>query len=287
MNEQQSSVRKVVQRSCSSNLGRAAGNFGQISNNGEIPIVLCPRKRTIISGPFITIPTGVTAILTSSGADMGEVPPGTLFAPPWVKVVYMVPNQACTYNYDVVACPTADNVMVEVDVTLVFRISHARNFCLRLGAQKFDDMLKAVCEEAIRSMVRKINHKVVYELRGSGAGELLAIIKKKFENFGVTFDNATITQVLLPNDVAEALQRITQLSQQMKEHVKSHEFEVKQMNDKHDLALQELNLEHERIKAELKAEKERLRIDLSRQQEEMEKKKELASSKQNKITVLV
>ena len=271
---QQYSVRKVVQERCSSNLTRAISAFGTISPSGTIPIVLCPRKRGL--SLFITIPTGVTAILASSGADMGEVPPGTHFAPPWVHVLYMVPNQACTYNYDVVACPTEDNVMVEVDLTLVFRITNARQFCLGLGAKKFDDMLKAVCEEAIRTMVRKANHKVVYELRGSAGDELLNIMNKAFQEFGIIFVNSTITNVLLPNEVAAALQRITQLNQNIKEHKKSHEFEVKRLNDEHDLSLQELRLQNERMEAELEAEKVRLVIDLDTKKAEMEKQKELA-----------
>ena len=271
---QQHSVRKVVQTRCSSNLTRAAGEFGQIAPNGAIPIVLCPRRRKF--GLFITIPTGVTAILASSGADKGEVPPGTHFAPPWVNCVYMVPNQACTYNYDVVACPTQDNVMVQVDITLVFRITNARQFCFTLGAQKFDDMLKAVCEEAIRTKVRGVNHKVVYELRGSASDELLTVMNKAFGNFGVIFVNSTITNVLLPKDVASALERITQLNQKIKEHKKSHEFEVKRLNDEHDLSLQELTLQNERMIAELEAEKQRLVIDMETKKSEMEKQKELA-----------
>ena len=270
----QYSVRKVVQQRCSSDLSRASGLFGQIAANGSIPIVLCPRKRTF--GLFITIPTGVTAILASNGADMGELPPGTHFAPPWVRVLYMVPNQACTYNYDVVACPTQDNVMVEVDVTLVFRITNARQFCFGLGAQKLDDMLKAVCEEAIRSMVRDVNHKVVYELRGNASDDLLNIMNKAFTKFGIIFVNSTVTNVLLPKEVAGPLQQITQLNQNIKEHKKSHEFEVKQLNDKNDLTLQEIKLKNERMEAELEAEKVRLVIDLETKKTEMEKRKELS-----------
>lgn len=272
----QNSVRKVVQMRCTSDLTRAKDLFGVISSDGSIPLVLCPKKRGPLSGPFITIPTGVTAIM-GSPKDMGEVLPGTRFVPqPWVRCYYMCPNQACTYNYDVVNCPTSDNVMVEVDITFVFRITEARKFCLTLGAQKFDEMLKAVCEEAIRTMVRETNHKEIYELRGSGADHLMNILNSRFQDFGILFVNATITNVVLPSDVAGALQRITALDQKMKEHVKSHEFELKKLNDTYDLKLQELRLGHERMAAELEAEKQRLRIDLEAKQAEAEKHKELA-----------
>ena len=274
MNHDQRSVRTVMQVQCTSDLQRAAALFGQIDENGCIPIVLCPRPR--LFGLFITIPTGVTAICASSGADMGDIPPGTHIAPPWVRVMFLVPNQACTYNYDVVSCPTQDNVMVEVDVTLVFRIVNARQFCLGLGAQKFDDMLKAVCEEAIRTQVRNITHKVVYELRGSGADQLLNTVNKKFESFGVVFVNATITNVLLPDDVASALQRITQLDQKLKEQIKSQEFEIKKLNDQYDLSIEKLKLHLEREQVALSAKKERLVIESETRKAVILKHKEIA-----------
>mmetsp|Transcript_4054 Transcript_4054/g.9209 ORF Transcript_4054/g.9209 Transcript_4054/m.9209 type:complete len:241 (-) Transcript_4054:6-728(-) len=101
-------------------------------------------------------------------------------------------------------------------------------------------------------------------------------MNKAFGNFGVIFVNSTITNVLLPKDVASALERITQLNQKIKEHKKSHEFEVKRLNDEHDLSLQELTLQNERMIAELEAEKQRLVIDMETKKSEMEKQKELA-----------
>eukprot|EP01095_Lingulamoeba_sp_RSL-Kostka_P005971 TRINITY_DN1828_c0_g1_i3.p1 TRINITY_DN1828_c0_g1~~TRINITY_DN1828_c0_g1_i3.p1 ORF type:complete len:409 (+),score=175.71 TRINITY_DN1828_c0_g1_i3:113-1339(+) len=274
--QKQVSVSRVIQQNCSSDLQQALGLFGNINQDGSLPIVLTPNSRPF-GKAWITIPSGVTAVVTSKGKDVGDIAPGTHFAPPYWRVMYIVPNQACTYNYDVVSSPTQDNVMVEVDVTLVFRISDARTFCYSLGAQKFDEMLKAVCEEAIRSMVRIVDHKDVYELRGSGAAdELLNVVNEKFKTFGITFVNSTITNVLLPEDVAESLQQITILNQKMNEEEKTHEFNLKKIKDDHEMKLQDLKLQMQRKLQDLEAEKQRIEIEMDVKRAEANKQKELA-----------
>jgi regulator of protease activity HflC (stomatin/prohibitin superfamily) len=60
-----------------------------------------------------------------------------------------VTNQSCSYNAPVKMCPTSDNVMVQVDVTVVFNISRPREFCYNLGAMKFDALLAGAVEEGI------------------------------------------------------------------------------------------------------------------------------------------
>ena len=181
------------------------------------------------------------------------------------------------------ACPTKDNVMVEVDVTLVFRITNATDFVYKLGAAKFDEGLKAVAEEAIRSMVRMIPHHNIYELRGSGADELLSILNEKFDIFGVSFVNSTITDVKLPDEVAEALQNSTMVDQRLREHERNHEFQLKLVNDKHDLELKDLILSNERFEQSMNAEMERTAIDLDAKCLEIDRKRQLAKIEAEKL----
>ena len=232
---------------------------------------------------FLTVPTGVSAVVQRSGATIGEWKPGMHFAPPQYRVVAMTPRQACTFNYDVLACPTKDNVMVEVDVTLVFRITSATEFVYKLGACKFDEGLKAVAEEAIRSMVRLIPHHNIYELRGSGADELLSVLNDKFSMFGISFVNATITDVKLPSEVAEALQNSTMVDQRLREHERKHEFQLKLVHDKHDLELKDLILSNERFEQSMNADMERTSIDLDAKCLEVDRKRKLAAIEASKL----
>lgn len=279
----QNSVKKVIQVPCGTDFPKTIEKFNQISQNGEIPIVLCPRPRNFWNF-FVTVPTGVSAIITHRGADAGDILPGRFFYPPWKKVLWLVTKKACTYNYDIVNCPTEDNVKVEVDVTLVFRINDANKFCTKLGAVKMDEQLKAVSEEAIRTMVRNVRCDDIYELRGSANDELLKVMNLKFNDFGVVFVSSTITNVKLPKQVADALSNITSLSQKLKEYNKKHIFDMNKMENTYNYKLDGLKLNQDKKLQELYCKRERLDIDIDVNRQELEKTYELLNIETLKTT---
>jgi len=273
----QYSITKTVQRQCSTDLMEAASMFGRIDSDGSTPLVLIPDYRFCCNF-VIRIPSGVYAIVTRFGEDQGEWAAGLRYAPPWYRVAFLVTRQSCTYNYPVSYCPTKDNVMVKVDITLVFRIDKAQDFVYRLGATKFDDMLQGVAEEAIRSTVRSTDHTSIYEIRGSTTREhLLDVLNKKFKTFGVIFTDASITSVELPPDLATTLQRATTYDAQMREQIRKQEYSLKVLNDNNDLALNELNLKNDRMEAEQNSKKDRIIIDLDKKKFESEQKKNFMS----------
>lgn len=116
------------------------------------------------------------------------------------RVAFLVSQQSCAYNAPVKNCPTKDNVMVQVDLAIIFRITDASKFVYDLGALKFDELLAAATEESIRGLVRGTPHDRIYELRGSKASKFLGELNKKFDKFGVTFSDATITAVSVSFD---------------------------------------------------------------------------------------
>jgi len=118
------------------------------------------------------IPSGVFALMTRSGRYVGVYEAGRHMLPPWYKIAYMVTRQSTAYNAPVKNCPTADNVMVKVDLLLVFHVEDPEAFVYKLGAEKFGDLLSSSAEEAIRGLVRSTTHDKAYELRGQGAGEM-------------------------------------------------------------------------------------------------------------------
>jgi len=273
-------VRQIIQKSCSTDLDEAIADFNEIDPQGRTPLVLVPAGRCCLSY-MMKIPSGVGAVVQRFGADCGEFTPGLHFLPSWYRVVYLVTKQSCTYYYAVANCPTKDNVMVKVELTLVFRVINAHTFVYNLGATKFDDALKAVAEEAIRANVRMIKHNHVYELRGSGTDQLLKTLNRKFEVFGLLFSNATIVNVQLPQDLATALENATAYDAKMRQQIRSQEFALKVLNDDNDQQLKTLNLENERLSAGELARKERSLIELQTKQSEYERQKQLAIIKAN------
>jgi len=259
---EQRSVRRVSLARCAANVNTVAERtFSVIDEDGSQPIVLAPKRRSCASS-VLTIPASCACIVQKNGVNLGVWNAGLHCANYQYDAVFVVSKQTTTYNYDIVECPTHDNVMVEVDITLSFKIFDAEAFVYHLGATHFDDLLKAVAEEAIRTLVRSIDHTRIYGLRSSAADILLKILNQTFQDFGVKFNSATVTKCKLPADLDEALESASKINSQMQEQIRSQEFEIKKLNDKADLELKELTLREERVEADLVAKKERTVIEM-------------------------
>ena len=82
---------------------------------------------------FLTVPTGCACIVQRDGVNQGEWTPGRHSANYRHRIAYVVTKHACTYNYNVTNCATRDNVMAEVDLTLVFNIEKPVTFVYKLS----------------------------------------------------------------------------------------------------------------------------------------------------------
>jgi len=258
---EQRSVRNVVQRKCGANIAVEAKRlFDLIDEGGNQPIVLIPKKRKGVK-MFLTIPAGCACIVERNGVKLGEWAPGRHKADWRHRVAFVVTQHTCTYNYTVSDCATRDDVMARVDLTLVFNIDNATTFVYKIGATHFNEMLKAVAEEALRGLVRSIDHTSIYELRSSAADQLLSVLNRTFKEFGVLFVSTTVTNVMLPADLSQCLEEASKIDSQINEATRSQEFKLKQMNDQAELEMKEITLQNERTDADLIAQRERLAIE--------------------------
>lgn len=105
----------------------------------------------------------------------------------------------------------------------MFRINNPRFFVYKLGALKFNALLKAATEESIRGLVRSTPHDKVIDMRGSKAESFLKSLNEKFDEFGVTFNNATIKRVLLPPELEATLEQKTTFDSKQREEIKKHQ----------------------------------------------------------------
>ena len=148
-------------------------------------LVLQP-NRTCSIGFSFTIPSGCYALVTRHGADLDYLdesnvqsatwPAGLHFPyPPWISVSYLVTKQSIILDLPVKACKTKDNVTVNFDTALTFRImgditlgedSHlVRKFVYELKPQGLEQQLRDAQEEAIRALARSLDHTDVYGMR--------------------------------------------------------------------------------------------------------------------------
>eukprot|EP00310_Coccolithus_braarudii_P022130 CAMPEP_0183355166 /NCGR_PEP_ID=MMETSP0164_2-20130417/39391_1 /TAXON_ID=221442 /ORGANISM="Coccolithus pelagicus ssp braarudi, Strain PLY182g" /LENGTH=425 /DNA_ID=CAMNT_0025528195 /DNA_START=39 /DNA_END=1316 /DNA_ORIENTATION=- len=227
---------KCVQREVS-NPTDAAGVFADTSNN-EICIVVIPKDLACCCChfPYLSIPSGYNILWQRWYRHQGQLEPGVKPCWPfWNRVSHMVTQATITYNAPSRQVPTADNVMVDINLSLTFRIEKSTDdayaFVYKLGTTRFDEFLAAEVEEGIRGLVYSVTHDRVNDLREEFAQGMLMALAKKFLPYGVHIRNVKITEVRLPIALQDQLEQTTAFKSRIAEIAKKHENTIRVITD--------------------------------------------------------
>jgi len=179
--------------------------------NRMLPISMRPSRSGMSF--WLSIPQGFKAIVAVHGRHQGVWGAGWHYAPPWVTIPFLVSEAHFVYDTPVKECPTADNVMVTIDISLVVRIDtspgpdgkHAAlfAFCDTLGPQQLSPQLNAFQEEAVRDMARNRRYHEIYDLMDAQHDEQLENTRRglniHFKAFGVEITEIAVTNVHFNN----------------------------------------------------------------------------------------
>lgn len=143
--------------------------------------------------PWFSVPDGCYALVTKFGKDLDYAdnnpvwPPGFYWGSPFVKVANVVTKQSVVFNMPVKGCKTQDNVTVQINLAICFRImgdsrkdedpNLVRNFVYKVTARGLEQQLVDACEEATRSVARTLMHTEVYGLRTDKSGKTAKVLK--------------------------------------------------------------------------------------------------------------
>lgn len=236
-----------------------------VGDSKRVPMVLVPSRMPC--SLFVCVPEGFKAFVASHGKHLDIWEPGFHFAPPWYSITHMVGLQNFVYDTPVKECPTLDNVMVTIDVTLVFHIRPSDDtlmkFVFTCGPEGLDGMLEQVQQDSVRAMVRQRKYNEVYDLMNAAHDEALVGTMKELNNsfadYGVEITQMAVTNVHLPLSIAEDMAQTT---------IYHNQDEYHKLNQQHVLLVIE---NEEREKKEKQAMREKL------EQYEAECKKRLAA----------
>jgi len=133
-----------------------------------------------------TIPSGCYGLVTRHRADIDYMeedggthavwPAGLHFPyPPWVGVSYLITKQSSVFHLVLKDCRTKDNIAVDIDVVLTFRImgdpdlgedsNLVRKFVYELTPGGLERQLRDSVGEIVRASVRSTDHTDIYGLR--------------------------------------------------------------------------------------------------------------------------
>lgn len=235
--------------------------FNRTVEGGKIPLVLIPKYPRIIT-PFMQVPSGLWVLKQKWNAHVGMMDPGLkVFWPAWYRISHIVTKQAVSYSNLVRYCPTSDNVMVDIDISISFQIGpseeDAVRFVYSLGAHRFDELLYSLTEEAIRGLVHSVRHDQVHDLREEFALGMKKDLNVKLKTYGVFIHNVKVTDVALPPALSRTLEETTAFKTRMEEQEKNHENRLRILLNEETQKLTALQKENERAIQDLVAEKAR------------------------------
>ena len=214
----------------------------------------------------MNVPSGYWILYQRWYKNQGSLTPGVKWCWPfYFRVSHIINAATITYSAPSRQVPTADNVMVDINLSLTFAIgptiNDAEAFVYTLGTTRFDEFLSNEVEEGIRGLVYSVTHDRVNDLREEFAQGMLASLSKKFVVFGVQVKNVKITDVALPNDLSRLLEQTTTFRTRIAEVAKRHENSIRVLADEASQKLETIVRTNARRKQDLLAQCQRYEIE--------------------------
>lgn len=246
---------------------------------GQLAVVVIPRSACCFSC-WLNIPSGMFVLEQSWLQDKGAAQPGLkVFWPGWRRISHIVTQGSKTYNAPVQNCPTADNVLVNVDVSITFYIGpgvdEAKKFVYSLGASRLDELLSSQTEEAIRALVYGVPAMRVHDLREEFAIGMLNNLNQTVNRYGVNISNVKITNVKLPNELEQTLQNTASFKTAMEQAEKDHLNDIRLVVDNASLELSGLKQYNQRKVQDMAAAAQRAIVEREEEKTDMQSKIEV------------
>lgn len=185
--------------------------------------------------------------------------------PAWIRISHIVNASTITYNAPATSVPTADNILVDLNCVVTFKIQSqedAKTFVYKLGAARLDAILSAECEEGIRNLVYSTNHKEVLDLAATSdnTAQIKHSLSAKLMHYGVQIVDIVIVKCELPEVLQSRLEGTTTMISEIEDAKKQHEIEKNLIEYEGQQKILEIEKENKRRVQAVKREIERFRI---------------------------
>lgn len=207
----------------------------------------------------LNVPEGVHTLEESCGRYTGVMEPGCYCCYcSYKKISGMITKNSVRFDAPVKNCPTKDNVLITVDVSITFHIGNeetkeqdCKNFIYYLGPQRLEELLEAESEEAIRAFIRQQRVTKVRDVKSELTTNMIADLNAKFNEFGVYIEHVVIMNVVMPTELRASLQATTAYDAYLQNHIKKYQNFVLTLRNKENEKMATLNREHQRALVEL------------------------------------
>ncbi len=144
---------------------------------------------------FVPIPEGTKGVLTRAGKLYKIAVPGVQRVPPNIRCSHVVSIREVPFTAFSRSVPTADDVRVDVQILVTFRIDDAAKFVYNTTAPDFDAVCQGAGQTAIRLAVRGIESSRVLDLASTESEALRQAIADQLDQYGVIVTRTLIVRV--------------------------------------------------------------------------------------------
>mmetsp|Transcript_45358 Transcript_45358/g.58141 ORF Transcript_45358/g.58141 Transcript_45358/m.58141 type:complete len:426 (-) Transcript_45358:216-1493(-) len=225
----------------------------------EVCVAVVPENNVCCFSFYLEVPSGPNVLWSNFGANQGKLEPGMKKCwPVWRTVSTLVSKQVITYNAVPKKCPTRDMIFVDVDLSINLRIgpdiARVQDFVHKMGPSRLDAYLHFEVEECMRALINNVTYDKVNDLRSDFSTEMLSTLQSKMAGYGVEIMNVKITDVQLPRELQQRLEKTTSFATRILEQEKNHSFSLQQLKNSHIQRMaavsQDVTIQRQRIAAE-------------------------------------
>ncbi len=189
---------------------------------------------------FLSVPEGSQAMLVRRGRYLRTLGAGVHVVRPGIGVSHLVTSREIPFDAQVTGVVTSDDVRVDLDILLTFRIATPQRFVYAIAPSDFDQVFQGTCQETVRHLVRGVPIDAVLDLAETESASLATAIGEALAGYGVTVERVLITHVAPPAEFTASREARRLASIQQLEQAERFALEQRRQADREALAKQEV-----------------------------------------------
>ena len=194
----------------------------------------------VVPSFFVSIPEGSQGLLVRRGRYFRPIRSGMHVLRPGIGVSHLVTTREIPFDAAVSFVVTSDDVRVDVDILLTFRIVEPERFVYAIAPSDFDQVFQGTCQEAVRHLVRGIGIDGVLDFAEGESTSLREAIGAPLGGYGVVVERVLITHVAPPAEFVASREARRLAALQQLEQGERFALEQRRQSDRESLARQEV-----------------------------------------------
>jgi regulator of protease activity HflC (stomatin/prohibitin superfamily) len=212
----------------------------------------------IVTRLFLRIPPGSVGLVARGGRHKAVLQPGVHTVNPSLALTHLVTTRHIAFDVPVSEVRSADGVGVNVDLLLTLGVGDPVKLVYSITTGDLDQFIHATCQDAVRTLARKVEALDMLDLSTEQGDMLRATIDVKLAPYGMEARAVAFPRVVLPGALTASLEARRLAVVQLAEEHENFALEERRLSDRATLLSQEQEQRQSAIEFESIAEDLRL-----------------------------